>query len=99
MGNGKWRLGQPKWEWPATLNWAFCAWFPMQTSVASSPAVPSNHNQPPGGFGKPDCQVGSGGVCMANKFPGVAYAAGGEDRGRALGEPPLFSPLLGKLLA
>lgn len=37
---------------------------------------------------------------MANEFPGVAYAAGGEETGGTLGEPPLFSGLLlGKPLA
>lgn len=45
----------------------------------------------PGGFGKPDCQSGDGTVCMSNKFPGVASAAGGEERGGTLGEPPLLS--------
>lgn len=57
-------------------------------SICHSSALTSHI---PGGFGKPDCQAGDGRVCMSNKFSGVASAAGGEERGGTLGEPPLLS--------
>lgn len=69
----------------------------MPASVVSSTAVPSNHNYLEGLVKQ--IARREVGVCVPNKFSGVAYVAGGE-KGGTFGEQPLSSQVLsGKFLA